>query len=184
MQSLRNYQRVFQANQMTSAIFPQFSFLEGRNYEISSRAHVTDEVCGSIRINQPGNYGTRLRGNLGDDGTGHRDHTGLGIVGHTRFHSPACDWGNVPLRGVGLADGECCGTDCGRIGAATNQCGIGGPRGWRNEFALLGHQDRQTRGLGRRRFSSPGNSESLTRDWITCSIPFPKWHFAYNGEVT
>jgi len=167
LQSLQNWQRVFQAKQMISVKLPQFSFLERRFNEKASHAHVTNEVCGSIQINQLGIDGTRLRGHLGYDGTGHRDHTGTGYVWRGRVDSYCGDRGNVPVRGNRMVDRKCCCSDCGRICAATNQCGVGSNGTRRQESRIHGSQNCLTRGIGRQRNSSPGISESLTRDWIT-----------------
>lgn len=167
MQSLQNWRQVFQAKQMISAKLPQFSFLERRLNEKASHAHVTNEVCGSIQFNQSGIDGTRLRGNLGYDGTGHRDCTGIGHVGRDRIDSYRSDRSNVSVRGDRMADRKCCSPHCGRIGAAANQCGVGSTGTRRQARRLQGSQNRVTRDIGRQRYSSPGISESLTRDWIT-----------------
>lgn len=167
LQSLQNWQRLFQAKQMISVKLPQFSFLERRFNEKASHAHVTNEVCGSIQLNQSGIDGTRLRGNLGYDGTGHCDCTGTGYVWRDRIDSYRSDRSNVSVRGDRMADRKCCSPHCGRIGAAANQCGVGSNGTRRQARRVQSSQDRVTRGIGRQRYSSPGISESLTRDWIT-----------------
>ncbi|QDU74442.1 hypothetical protein Pan97_14490 [Bremerella volcania] len=167
LQSLQNWQQVFQAKQMISVKLSQFSFLERRFNEKASHAHVTNEVCGSIQLNQSGIDGTRLRGNLGYDGIGHRDDTGTGNVWRDRIDSYRGDRSYVSVRGDRMADRKCCSPHCGRIGAAANQCGVGSDGTRRRTRRLQGSQNRLTRGIGRRRYSSPGISESLTRDWIT-----------------
>lgn len=167
LQSLQNWQQVFQAKQMISAKLSQFSFLERRFNEKASHAHVTYEVCGSIQLNQSGIDGTRLRGNLGYDGTSHRDYTGTGYVWRDRIDSYRSDRSYVSVRGDRMADRKCCRSHCGRIGAAANQCGVGSNGTRQQRCRLHGSQNRVTRGIGRQRNSSPGISESLTRDWIT-----------------
>ncbi|MBA2116880.1 hypothetical protein HOV93_40740 [Planctomycetes bacterium FF15] len=167
LQSLQNWRQVFQAKQMISVKLLQFSFSERRFNEVASHAHVTNEVCGSIQLNQLGIDGTRLRGNLGYDSNGHRDYTGTINVWRDRVDSVRGDRSNVSVRSNWLVDRKCCRSHCGRIGAAANQCGIGSDGTRRPARRLPNFQNRLTRGIGRQRYSSPGISESLTRDWIT-----------------